>query len=37
MTDFWDIERLLKSALTEKINDRETFMKGINYSYYYEL
>ena len=23
-------------ALTDKINDRETFMKGIDYSYYYE-
>jgi cell filamentation protein len=27
---------LLKNALTDKINDRETFMKGIDYSYYYE-
>lgn len=27
---------LLKNALTEKINDREMFMKGIDYSYYYE-
>ena len=31
-----DIKRLLKSALTDKINDRETFMKGSDYSYYYE-
>ena len=31
-----DIKRLLASALTDKINDRETFMKGIDYSYYYE-
>ena len=31
-----DIKRLLQSALTDKINDRETFMKGIDYSYYYE-
>ena len=23
-------------AMTDKINDRETFMKGIDYSYYYE-
>ena len=30
------IRKLLKRALTEKINDRETFMKGIDYSYYYE-
>ena len=30
------IHSLLASALTNKINDRETFMKGIDYSYYYE-
>ena len=30
------IRTLLKDALTDKINDRETFMKGIDYSYYYE-
>ncbi|MBO7200519.1 MAG: Fic family protein [Bacteroidales bacterium] len=30
------IRALLKNALTDKINDRETFMKGIDYSYYYE-
>ena len=30
------IKQLLKQALTDKINDRETFMKGIDYSYYYE-
>ncbi|MDY5124731.1 MAG: cell filamentation protein Fic, partial [Prevotella sp.] len=23
-------------ALTDRINDREMFMKGIDYSYYYE-
>lgn len=27
---------LLEQALTDKINDREMFMKGIDYSYYYE-
>ena len=27
---------LLESALTDKINDREMFIKGIDYSYYYE-
>ena len=27
---------LLKNALTDKIDDREIFMKGIDYSYYYE-
>ena len=30
------IMRLIKSALTDRINDREIFMKGIDYSYYYE-
>lgn len=30
------IKNLLKKALTGKINNRETFMKGIDYSYYYE-
>ena len=30
------IRRLLRNALTDKINDRELFMKGIDYSYYYE-
>ena len=36
VVDPMDIKRLLESALTDKINDRETFMKGIDYSYYYE-
>ncbi|MBQ9547061.1 MAG: Fic family protein [Bacteroidales bacterium] len=31
-----DIRRLLRDAMTTKINDREIFMKGIDYSYYYE-
>jgi len=30
------LKELLKSALTNKINDREMYMKGIDYSYYYE-
>lgn len=30
------IKELLKSALTDKIHDREVFMKGVDYSYYYE-
>ena len=30
------LKTLLNNALTSKINDRETFMKGIDYSYYYE-
>ena len=36
VTDASPIKALLKSALTDKIDDRETFMKGIDYSYYYE-
>ena len=36
VADSSDIKQLLLSALTGKINDRETFMKGIDYSYYYE-
>jgi cell filamentation protein len=35
-TDAKYIKALLKPALTDKINDRELFMKGIDYSYYYE-
>lgn len=30
------LKTLLKNVLTAKINDREMFMKGIDYSYYYE-
>ena len=30
------LKTLLKNALTNKINDREMYMKGIDYSYYYE-
>ena len=30
------ITSLLKNALTNEINSREMFMKGIDYSYYYE-
>lgn len=36
VVDAGEIKRLLKNALTDKINDREMFMKGIDYSYYYE-
>ena len=31
-----EIKYLLQGALTDKINDREIFMKGIDVSYYYE-
>ena len=30
------IHKLIKNTLTQKIDDRELFMKGIDYSYYYE-
>ena len=36
IADSSKIKQLLETALTDKINDRETFMKGIDYSYYYE-
>lgn len=31
-----EIKHLLKNALTDDINSREIYMKGIDYSYYYE-
>jgi len=31
-----EIKQLLRSALTDKIDDRELFMKGIDISYFYE-
>ena len=31
-----EIKNLLKNAMTNEINSREMFMKGIDYSYYYE-
>ena len=31
-----EIKVLLKSALTDEINNREIYMKGIDHSYYYE-
>lgn len=31
-----EIKSLLKNALTDKINDREVYMKGIDASYHYE-
>ena len=36
VTDAAPIKALLQLALTDRINDREMFMKGIDYSYYYE-
>lgn len=31
-----EIKYILQNALTDQINDREMFMKGIDHSYYYE-
>lgn len=31
-----EIKYILKAALTDQINDREIYMKGIDHSYYYE-
>ena len=36
VVDRTGIHALLSRALTDKVNDREMFMKGIDYSYYYE-
>lgn len=36
VTDNSEIRRLLAGALTDDIHSREMFMKGIDYSYYYE-
>ena len=36
VVDSSDLKAVLKVALTDKIDDREMFMKGIDYSYYYE-
>ena len=32
-----EIKHLLKNALTDEINSREVYMKGIDHSYYYEV
>ena len=31
-----EIKHILKAALTDEINSREIYMKGIDHSYYYE-
>lgn len=36
VSDSAPLKKLLEPALTDKIHDREMFMKGIDYSYYYE-
>ena len=36
VSDSYQIKQLVKPALTTNIDDREMFMKGIDYSYYYE-
>jgi cell filamentation protein len=35
-TNSTKLKSLLGNALTDKINDHELFIKGIDYSYYYE-
>lgn len=35
-TNSTELKNLLKNALTDEINSRDMFMKGIDYSYYYE-
>lgn len=36
VSDVKPIKNLLQSALTDQIDSRDMFMKGIDYSYYYE-
>ena len=36
VADSTEIKRLLRNALTDKVNDREMFIKGIDYSHYEE-
>ena len=36
VADSSTIKALILSAVTDKVDDCETFMKGIDYSYYYE-
>ena len=31
-----EIKELLQNSLTDKIDDRDIYMKGIDHSYYYE-
>lgn len=36
VVDYSELLELIKNSLTDKIDNREIFMKGIDYSYYYE-
>lgn len=36
VVDSSSIKQLISNALTDQIEDREVFVKGIDYSYYYE-
>lgn len=36
VADITHVKQLIINALTNKIDDREIFMKDIDYSYYYE-
>ncbi len=37
VADSTEIQALLIDALTDDVDNRELFMKGIDYSYYYEV
>lgn len=32
----FEIKSILKKALTDKVNDKDTYLKSIDQSYYYE-
>ena len=36
VNDNSQLKNLIQNALTQRIDDREMFMRGIDYSYYYE-
>lgn len=36
VADSGELKALLRGALTDRVHDRELFVKGIDYSYYYE-
>lgn len=37
VVDVEPIRNLIVNAITDRVDDRELFMKGIDYSYYYEV
>ena len=36
VSDSSKLKKLIKGALTDRVDDRDVFMKWIDYSYYYE-